>query len=174
MAFVVVCAITLLFIIREKFAKFRMIKFIIVFFALLCNEPCRDPKQFCISNEFSFHQKNIIRQGVSIWGDRFREGRCDVSISKASELESKTYKLLLNDADIIGVSNKVTNQIVLITESINNDNELRWITAHEVGHWLNLDHVDVIYPAVMNYVLREDVINDLKLYPKDLEQLVKP
>jgi hypothetical protein len=125
----------------------------------------------CIDPAFSDHERALIVEGMSIWNTnkiRFVEAEpCTTSILKATAWDERW-----TEEDHVGFTDFYSNQSVLFTNRCNSDGMFRWIAAHEAGHIVGLLHIDPMqFPAIMDSVVREDAMNDLKLYPKDLEQL---
>lgn len=152
-------------------------KYLIASLALACSGNDRyfsEQYTYCISNDFSDHQQDIIKHGISVWNTgehiHFVEGKCEVLIRKATPIETKVYGVIAG-VDVMGITFFPINTVVLMTTRIDTDRELMWISGHEVGHLLTgNDHVPVIIPAMMNMAIREDVSKDMKLYPADIKQ----
>ena len=111
-------------------------------------------------------------EGVRVWNTntvRFREdNNCTINIVKATPYDERWAP-----EERVGASDFYCNEILLFTRRIDGDDgELRLIAGHESGHFLNLGHIDPFkHPAIMNTVVREDVIENFKLYPEDVRQL---
>lgn len=129
----------------------------------------------CIDPSFSDNEKQLIREGMVVWNTnkiRFFEGdSCNLNIVKADSWDEDH-----TDENHIGVADFYRNKIILFPDRIINHDEtvLRWLAAHETGHWIGLDHVDPFKaPAIMDAQVRKDVADNLKLYPEDLKQLCR-
>lgn len=131
-------------------------------------------KSICISTDFSTHEQAIIENSVRIWNfdsTHFIFGCGPNSIVVHKDTEEHMNKMH-GRGGTAGLS-RFAQKEILVADNLDGDRLLAWVSLHESGHFLWLPDLPSNKPAIMNGVLRADVLDDLRIRELDMVEYRK-
>jgi hypothetical protein len=165
------------------FLTIRAVLLIALFLAVLVVIQ-HQPKQhqtYCLRADFTPHQREMLHQAFSVWDyrsptPRFTEDCTNsyaIQVKFANPQEHQYWSDYFDKSgfDTASVFDPSTNSIIVMRDRVKSDEELRVMVAHEAGHAALLPDLQVFRPAIMSGVLQQQVIDEFRLYPDDIEAL---
>lgn len=135
---------------------------------------------YCVDPNFSDLEVSHIQGAISLWNDlggtRFEPATdtwCDLGIVSVKDAWAHTLEHRLHDPNVLGFADRDAHTLDLFTDKVYDGDDLTYLTAHELGHFLGLEHIAMNRMAVMNHYRRYYGSKPPHLFVADVEAYCK-